>query len=38
MGQWLNIKDGYEPLEGMALPPFVNLIFICTGGNCDGNQ
>lgn len=27
--QRLNTKDGYGPLEGMILPPVVNLTFIC---------
>jgi 8-oxo-dGTP pyrophosphatase MutT (NUDIX family) len=27
--QNLMIKDGYGPLEGMKLPPVVNLTFIC---------
>lgn len=27
--QRLNTKDGYGPLEGMVLPPVVNLTFIC---------
>lgn len=27
--QRLSPKAGYEPLEGMVLPPTVNLTFIC---------
>ena len=27
--QRLNTKEGYGPLEGMVLPPVVNLTFIC---------
>lgn len=27
--QRLNTKEGYGPLEGMILPPVVNLTFIC---------
>ncbi len=27
--QRLNAKPGYGPLEGMSIPPTVNLIFIC---------
>ena len=32
----LNTKDGYGPLEGMILPPVVNLTFICK--YIDGNE
>ena len=34
--QRLNTKDGYGPLEGMILPPVVNLTFICNYQ--DGNE
>ena len=34
--QRLNTKDGYGPLEGMILPPVVNLTFICK--YIDGNE
>ena len=27
--QNLIVKDGYGPLEGMKLPPIINLAFIC---------
>lgn len=34
--QRLNTKDGYGPLEGIILPPVVNLTFICK--YIDGNE
>ena len=27
--QNLKVKDGYGPLEGMKIPPIINLAFIC---------
>ena len=30
INQRLNTKPGYGPLEGMTIPPTVNLIFICS--------
>ena len=41
--QNLAVKDGYGPLEGMMIPPIVNLAFICryTGGEAvasDGSE
>ena len=33
---FLTVADGYGPLEGMILPPVVNLTFICK--YIDGNE
>lgn len=38
--QNLVVKDGYGPLEGMKIPPIVNLAFTCryTGGEATASE
>jgi 8-oxo-dGTP pyrophosphatase MutT (NUDIX family) len=38
--QNLVVKDGYGPLEGMTIPPIVNLAFVCryTGGEASVSE
>ena len=38
--QNLVVKDGYGPLEGMKIPPIINLAFLCryTGGEASASD